>query len=58
MNHNNNEDTISKITVGVWKKILFLIKDLKNQLLILIVLAIALALVESSPYSYKYLCNY
>lgn len=44
----NQEDNISKIKVGVWKKILHIIKDLKKPIIILIVLAITLALVESS----------
>lgn len=44
---NQNEDTISKLKVGVWKKIFNIIKDLKKSIVYLIVLAVALALLES-----------
>lgn len=44
---NQNEDTISRLKVGVWKKIFYIIKDLKKSIIYLIVLAVALALLES-----------
>lgn len=47
MNHNKDDDTISKIEVNVWKKIFHIVKDLKKPIIILIILAIALAFIEA-----------
>lgn len=45
--HDNYDDPLRKVSFGVWKKILNIVKDLKGKIIVLIIYALGLAALES-----------